>query len=218
MASFDFNKRIGSVFTGILVEGFYTQLNDAFVNEFGEPNENGEIVYERVNAEGGAFVKGVNIELNLVPSKDFTFKSGFTFQRSEYEEAQEFDEKRFFRTPNTYGFIAIDYDIADFCISASGSYTGSMLVPYFGVIENGEGVLVDNIKLNRDSGDFFDLGLKLRYSTRLNGAKLQVFCGVKNLFDAYQNDHDLGVNKDPAYIYGPSAPYYLCWFESWKYA
>jgi outer membrane receptor for ferrienterochelin and colicins len=206
MASLDFNKKIGSVYTGLLVEGFYTQLNDAFVNDHGEPNEDGVITYIRKNAEGGASVKGINVELNLVPSKKFSFKSGFTIQRSMYEEAQDFNEKHFLRTPDTYGFIAVDYDIADFCISASGSYTGNMLVPYFGVIENAEGVMVDNIKLNRDSGDFFDLGLKVRYSTRLNGAKLQVFCGVKNLFDSYQKDHDLGVNKDPGYIYGPSAP------------
>ncbi len=205
MASLDFNKKLGSVFTGLLVEGFYTQLNDAFMSEVIGPDEDGLIINKRINAEGGAFVKGVNMELNLVPHKDFTFTSGFTFQNSMYEDEQDFNEKHFFRTPDTYGFVAIDWDVDKFCFSASGSYTGKMLVPYYGVIENAAGELEDNISL-KESGSFFDLGLKARYTTRLSSAKIQFFVGVKNLFDSYQKDHDLGENKDPAYIYGPSSP------------
>ncbi len=35
MASFDFNKQLGKIYVGLLVEGFYTQLNDPFANEYG---------------------------------------------------------------------------------------------------------------------------------------------------------------------------------------
>ena len=61
------------------------------------PNEDGEVIYTRRNAEGGAVVKGVNMEFKLKPLKDFSLTSGFTLQTSTYDEAQDFDEKNFFR-------------------------------------------------------------------------------------------------------------------------
>ncbi|MFH2042200.1 MAG: hypothetical protein ABIJ35_06725 [Acidobacteriota bacterium] len=30
--------------------------------------------------------------------------------------------------------------------------------------------------------------------------------GVFNLFNAYQSDLDLGINRDAGYVYGPSKP------------
>mgnify|MGYP006160387091 CR=1 FL=1 len=30
--------------------------------------------------------------------------------------------------------------------------------------------------------------------------------GIQNLFNQYQKDFDLGVNRDATYIYGPSRP------------
>ena len=38
------------------------------------------------------------------------------------------------------------------------------------------------------------------------GTFLQVFGGVKNIFNSYQNDFDTGMDRDPSYIYGPSLP------------
>jgi outer membrane receptor for ferrienterochelin and colicins len=40
----------------------------------------------------------------------------------------------------------------------------------------------------------------------LNGAKLRVFAGVKNIFNAYQDDFDYGIDRDPGYVYGPVEP------------
>lgn len=200
MASFDFNGLIGTVYTGLLVEGFYTKLEDAFANEFGVPDKDGVVIYTRVNAEDGAVVQGVNFELKLRPLKNFLFNSGFTIQTSEFERSQEdFNEKRFFRTPDKYGFFALDWDLdKNFCLSTTGSYTGSMLVPYFGT-ENPAGEL-------RESDDFFDLGVKLSYSINLNGASVEFSGGIKNIFNSYQNDFDIGEERDPAYIYGPLLP------------
>lgn len=199
-ASFDFNKLIGTVYTGFLAEGFYTKLIDAFANEFGEPDENGTVIYTRVNSEGGAVVQGVNMELKIKPLKDFSLTSGFTLQTSKFEEPQEdFNEKMFFRTPNQYGFFAIDWDFyKNLCLSTTGNYTGSMLVPYFGT-ENPDGEL-------RESDNFFDLGGKLSYEAKLNGASVEFSGGIKNIFNSYQNDFDMGIDRDPAYIYGPLSP------------
>jgi outer membrane receptor for ferrienterochelin and colicins len=199
MASLDFNGLIGTVYSGLLIEGFYTRLEDPFVNEIGTPDENGTVIYTRKNAQDGATVQGINLELKLKPLKAFSLTSGFTVQSSKYDVIQEFDEKKFFRTPNHYGFFAIDWDFfKKFCVSATGNYTGSMLVPYFGT-ENPDGEL-------RKSENFFDLGTKLSYKVKLNGASVEFSGGIKNIFNAYQSDFDKGINRDPAYIYGPVSP------------
>ena len=199
MASMDFNKQIGRVYTGLLVEAFYTRLVDAFANEFGEPDAEGTVIYTRVNSEGGATVQGINMEFKLRPARDFFLTSGLTLQTSEFEEAQDFDETHFFRAPNTYGFLVLDWDFSKrFCLSATGNYTGKMLVPYFGT-ENSEGEL-------RTSYSFFDMGLKLKYAVKLNGASVEFSGGIKNILNSYQDDFDIGIDRDPAYVYGPLAP------------
>lgn len=202
MASLDYNKLLGSVYVGFLAEGFYTILNDAFVNDIGMPDEDGTVIYTRMNAEGGAVVQGMNLEMNVVPSKTFSFQGGFTIQSSMYDEPQEFDEERFFRTPNNYGYLTADWKpTRQLGISGTGNYTGKMLIPYFGnsIPEPETGEL-------RDSDEFFDLGLKIRYTIKLNGASLQLFTGMKNILNSYQDDFDSGIDRDPGYIYGPLVP------------
>lgn len=202
MGSLDFNKQINGTYLGVLAEVFYTKLDNPFVNEFGDADESGTVVYTRVNAEEGATVQGVNVEINVIPSNNLSFQSGLTFQTSEYEEEQEFGETSFFRTPDNYGYFTLNYDPSKiFGMSVSGNYTGSMLVPYFGLRstnpETGE---------LRKSNSFFDLGLKLKYNYVLNGASLQLFGGVKNILNAYQDDFDRGIDRDPGYTYGPLNP------------
>lgn len=203
-ASLDFNKKLGNINTGILIEGFYTQLHNPFRNEIGEPDENGVVVYRRVNSASGATVKGLNMEIKVFPTKDIAINGGFTIQSSRYKEPDEtFGEKRFFRTPTNYGFFTFDWAITPrFGLAANGNYTGKMLVPYFGPeLENpDEGAL-------RNSPAFFDAGLKVHYDFSLGGGViLQIYGGAKNIFNSFQRDFDLGVDRDPAYIYGPTLP------------
>ncbi len=201
MTSLDFNKLIGTVSTGLLIEGFYTRLNNPFVNEIGIPDETGRVLYTRMNAEDGAVVKGLNMELRVRPLKGFSFLSGFTVQSSKYDMDQEFSTRRFFRTPADYGYFNIDWDpISNLCFSTSGTYTGRMLVPYFGPLTDpGIGEL-------RESGSFFDLGTKIQYNIKINGATLQLYTGIKNIFNSYQSDFDAGADRDPSYMYGPISP------------
>lgn len=185
-----------------MIEGFYTKLEKPFVNEYSEPDSNGTVIFNRINAQDGAFVKGLNVEINIADIEKMEIKTGFTYQNSEYIKKQQFDEKRFFRTPNDYGFIALNYNLTNnFGISLSGDYTGKMLIPYFGTdqVNPEEGEL-------RQSNSFFDMGLKLQYKLKLNGASSQFFVGMKNIFNSYQSDFDKGINRDPAYIYGPILP------------
>ncbi len=202
MASLDFDKQFDKVIFDFLVEAFYTQLNDAFVNDYGAPDEDGVVVYTRTNADGGAAVKGVNLELNVIPVNNFSVKSGFTLQSSRFDDAQEFNEKKFFRTPGNYGYLTLDWTpVSKLGISSTANYTGKMLIPYFGNQINDP----DTGEL-RESDPFFDWGLKIRYDFKLNGATLRVFGGMKNILNSYQDDFDEGIDRDPGYIYGPSLP------------
>ena len=202
--SFDFNKKIGSWNTSILLEGFYTQLHNPFRNEIGEQDEDGVVIYTRQNAEGGAVVQGANLEVKLFPTKNISFIGGFTVQSSKYEEPDDkFNEKKFFRTPNTYGFFTLDWNFTPrFGLAVNGNYTGQMLVPYFGpeILNPEDGEL-------RISKTFFDAGLKLHYNIPMGGGVIaQVYAGMKNIFNSYQSDFDSGIDRDPSYIYGPTLP------------
>ena len=206
MASIDYNKVIGSTNFGLLVEGFYTKLHNPFVNEFGEPDDDGTVIYTRVNAEKGAIVQGVNLEANIIPSGKFSFKAGYTIQTSKYEEDQEFNENKFFRTPNSYGYFTADWDITkELCFVVTGDYTGEMLVPYFGANGETPGYDPEDGEL-RTSSSFFDLGSKISYDLKLKNTTLQMYGGIKNMFNSYQSDFDSGIDRDPAYIYGPGSP------------
>ena len=202
MASVDFNKLIGTVNTGLLIEGFYTILRDPFVNEIGEPDENGRVLYTRRNAEDGAVVRGVNMEFKLKPLTNFSLISGFTFQSSKYDIAQQFNKREFFRTPADYGYVNLDWDLTEkLRFSSTFTYTGRMYVPYFGpmIPDPDRGIL-------KKSDPFFDMGGKLNYDIKLNGCSVRFFAGIKNIFNSYQTDFDMGIDRDPSYIYGPISP------------
>lgn len=202
MASFDYSQRFGSVNMELMLEGFYTRLDNPFANEYGSPDESGTVIYTRVNAAKGAVVRGLHLEMNVSPSDNMLFRSGFTVQSSRYQEPGEFDEKRFFRTPNDYGYMTWNWQITSvFGFVVNGTYTGKMLVPYFGLLQpdSEEGML-------KKSERFVDLDVNISYNLELNGTNIQLFSGMKNMFDAYQNDFDSGVDRDPGYVYGPIYP------------
>ncbi len=202
MASLDYNTLIGNTTAGILVEGFYTVLLNPFVLEYGEADENGVVEYVRENADGSAIVRGVNTEFNIVPARNLSFTAGLTLQQATYEEAQEFGEKSFFRSPNTYAFINADWRInPQWEVALSGNYTGKMLIPYFGpALENPEeGEL-------RESDPFWDMGARLSYNTKIKSSGVEFFAGMKNILNSFQSDIDTGEDRDPGYLYGPVLP------------
>jgi outer membrane receptor for ferrienterochelin and colicins len=202
MTSLDYNRMLGRTSFGILVEGFYTRLENPFALEFGESDETGTVIYTRSNSDEAAFVRGINIELNMNPRQLMNLSAGFTIQESRFEEEQDFDEKRFLRTPVNYGFVNADTKLGkNWSLSANGNYTGKMLVPYFGPLldDPEEGEL-------RTSKSFFDAGIKLNYNIRFNVSQMSIYAGVKNIFNSYQDDFDTGVERDPGYVYGPASP------------
>ena len=200
--SLNFNKLIGNNYIEFLTEAFYTRLENPFANRYSLPDENGIVIYTRVNSEGGAVVKGINLEFRMMVNNTFSLNAGYTKQSSMYDLPQEFNERRFFRTPNDYGYIIFDWFISKkINISYTTNYTGKMLVPYFGpqLLEPEQGEL-------RTSQQFFDLGIKIQYNIKFNGGSLQLITGIKNILNSYQKDFDIGINRDPEYIYGPIFP------------
>lgn len=201
--SFDYTDTFGKWQAQLLAETFYTRLENPFTNIYGVPDDEGNVVYTRTNAKDGATVQGVNFELNASPGARFVVQSGFTWQQSKFDEPQEFGERHFFRTPETYGYFSMGYARGGhFRASLTGNYTGKMRVPYFGnklaIPEQGQ---------LRTSDPFFDMGVKISHDFCLTeDLSLQLYGGVKNIFDSYQDDFDYGSDRDPGYMYGPLSP------------
>ncbi|WP_368107915.1 TonB-dependent receptor [Bacteroides stercoris] len=202
-ASADMYHRFGAFQVNFLVEGFYTRLSDVFVLEnIGE--RDGILIKERRNGSG-AKVLGLSMEGKMAYLSLFQLQAGVTLQQSRYDEPEKWSEtapaeKKIFRTPNTYGYFTATYTpIKPLSLSLSGTYTGSMLVQHMA------GYIDKDVAVN--TRDFFDMGVKVAYDFKLyKSVDLQLSAGVQNVFNAYQNDFDYGVERDSGYIYGPAAP------------
>ncbi len=211
-ASADLYRRFGAVQVNLLVEGFYTMLDDVFtLRELPDKAEDGSTVKERYNGSG-ATVQGLNFEGRAAFTRWFSLQAGFTLQQSRYTEPEQWSEdpdvppvRRMFRPPDPYGYFTASFDpFRNFTADLTGTYTGSMLVQHMA----GSGTATD---VAVETPSFWDVNLKLSYDIRLhNQITLQLNGGVQNLFNAYQNDFDRGADRDSGYIYGPSLP--RSWF------
>ncbi|MDR0507477.1 MAG: TonB-dependent receptor, partial [Dysgonamonadaceae bacterium] len=201
-ASTDLYRNFGKLQTNLLVEGFYTTLDDIFTLEkTGEDNQ-GNIVYTRRNGSG-ATVKGINMELKMALPDVFDFQMGYTYQQSRYKNPEQWSEqlapqKKMFRAPDCYGYFTANLNVSHDCkVSIFGNYTASMLVRH----------TLNDIDIEKNTPDFFDMGVKLSYHFHLGKAsELEINGGVKNIFDSFQKDMDYGQMKDAAYTYGPASP------------
>ena len=211
--SADLYHKFGSVQTNLLIEGFYTDLNNVFaLRQLDQPDTQGNTVQERYNAYG-AKVFGLNLEGKAMFTKWFTLQAGLTLQKSLYDEAIAWNDevpeqkyKKMMRTPNTYGYFTASFTpVKRFTASVTGNYTGSMLVGH----SAGSGV--DNpVAVNTPK--FMEVNMKLAYDFPVyNSLTLQLNTGIQNITNAYQKDFDKGWNRDSGYIYGPSLPrsYYV---------
>ena len=207
---------VGEVEADLLVEGFYTRINNAFVNELlFDDTVSGYMHYERRNAEG-AEVMGVNVEMTVSPLEDMRLQLGGTWQRSMYsgmgkEWSEGLYERRMERAPDLYAYLTGEYrPWSNLVLTMTGTFTGPMLVYHHeaeeeapaGSKHGGEGHVE---KVITDS--FFDLSMKAAYSIPFGkGSELELSLGVQNILNSYQKDLDCGQERDAAYIYGPSLP------------
>ena len=189
----------------LLVEGFFTDLDDVFaLKELGV--ENGVLIKERRN-ESGARVFGGNLEGKVAWKDILQVQAGVTLQNSKYKEARSWSDegdveatRKMFRTPDVYGYCTASYNpIKPLAISLTGTYTGSMLVEHHaGAIEMNRSVVTP---------DFWDMNLKIAYDFRIyKSFTLQLNAGVQNMLNSFQKDFDSGADRDSGYIYGPTLP------------
>lgn len=209
--SVDLYHRFGSVETNLLVEGFYTNLDDVFALQENGFDADSNLLLERRNASG-AVIKGINLELKVGFSPKLILDGGFTFQSSKYKEPEVWSnhpgiipQRQMFRAPDQYGYLSLNYlPTKKLSATVSGNYTGTMLVQHYA------GFIPEDAETQTPR--FLDMGMRLSYDFSLSPqVKLQLNGGIKNVFDSFQNDLDRGVMRDAGYIYGPAMPrnYYV---------
>ena len=205
-ASFNYDKGNEHFIAGFTLEGFYTNLDDAFYLDPDDTIPN-ELIYTKRNGDG-ATVKGITLEARANFDKVVQIEAGFTLQSSLYDTAVEnivgqIKKREFLRTPNDYGYATLSYmPSKKFNTSLNLVYTGKMELAHLaGAPEQ----ITDE---HLTSKSFVELGFKSSYTFNLKkiGTDMQVFGGVKNIFDEYQTDFDSGKNRDSNYVYGPGMP------------
>lgn len=205
--SVNYDKATEHFIAGFTLEGFYTQLKDAFFQFPLGPDALGER-FEKRNGPG-ATVKGITLEARANFDYVIQVDAGFTSQKSEFNQAVENIaglpvKREFLRTPNNYGYATVTYNpTKNWNVSTNLVYTGSMLLAH--VAGDGTGQAVDEYFTAKS---FTDVGFRIGHTFELDKVKsgLELFAGMKNVFDSYQNDFDTGKNRDSNYIYGPALP------------
>jgi outer membrane receptor for ferrienterochelin and colicins len=200
LTSLDWNKVTPNSEAGLTFEAFYTRLNDPFVLE-----QLSETIWEKRNGKG-ADVYGVNLEAKYAPGQKWQFQAGATIQKALYDEAVQWSEnltntnRNFFRSPNVYGNLMATFSPKKaFQNNISVVYTGKMYAQHYAGF-----IAEDRLET---TGDFYEVNLKSSYTFVVKEKlHLQLSGGIQNLFNQYQKDFDLGVNRDATYIYGPSRP------------
>jgi outer membrane receptor for ferrienterochelin and colicins len=178
---------------------FFTRLSDTF--DIVETNDPATVEQEftRINASG-ADIYGIELNLAWFLADSLRLDLGYVEQRSRFDQpAGDFGSRNFDRTPERYGLVGLTWN-APWCdLFLGGKFTGPMEVPHFA------GYIAED-RLEK-SPPFFTVDLILSKTVSLGGGlegRLQA--GVKNLFDAYQDDLDRGPDRDAGYVYGPRFP------------
>ncbi len=225
----DFYKTFDRVQTNLLIEGFYTILNDVFAlrdyagSDLGTsivpvPGKDGVYdihdgarMYERYNGSG-ATVMGLNVEGKISYMPWIDASAGVTLQRSRYHKPEKWSDtapaaKEMFRSPNVYGYFTLSTQpLRNFKIDLTGNYMGRMYMQHAAGGMLPDGSILEDDRIEHTSA-FFDLGAKLSYEFRIwQNIGLQINAGIHNILNSYQKDFDRGASRDSGYIYGPSLP------------
>lgn len=205
-ASVNYDKATENFIAGFTLEGFYTHLNNAFILENIGNDEFGEI-FEKQNGDG-ATVQGITIELRANYNKKVQLETGFTFQTARFDNAVNYIDgiaptRDFLRTPNQYGFATLTMNATErLKINLNTVFTGSMKIAHFAGAPNQTTDEFVNTKT------FSEVNSKIAYTipSKKYDLNFEIYGGLKNMFNQYQTDFDLGKNRDSNYVYGPALP------------
>jgi outer membrane receptor for ferrienterochelin and colicins len=205
-ASVNYDKPTENFIFGFTLEGFYTHLQDAFILENSGSDAFGEI-FEKQNGDG-ATVQGITVELRANLEQKIQFESGFTFQSSKFQNAVTYIEgvaptRDFLRTPNQYGFANLTMNASKkLKLNLNYVFTGTMKISHFAGAPN---QITDEF-LNTPT--FSEVNSKIGYTipSKKYDMNFEIYGGLKNMLNRYQNDFDIGKNRDSNYVYGPAFP------------
>ncbi len=211
--SLNYTKAVGTTQMNLVIEGFYTRLNNPFI--LAEPEElpSGVSVITKRNGDG-AVVQGINVEADFAFIKKIILQMGATFQSARFSSPEviwspesENDPtpptvtENLLRNPNTYGYITLNYKpIEALSLSFSGNYTGPMDVPHV-INPDNEFTIIER------TPTFVEANLKAAYTfTFNNNFFIELNGGVQNIFNSYQDSFDVGPDRDSGFIFGPIRP------------
>ncbi len=205
-ASVNYDRPAENWIVGFTLEGFHNRLADVFFLQPVGSDAFGEL-FEKQNG-AGATVRGGTLELRGNYKRKIQLEGGLTLQSSVFDNPVQYIDdfagiREFIRTPNDYAFAILTFTPnSNWHTTLNYIYTGKMKVPHFAGAVN---QTVDEI-ITTDP--FSELSTKIGYTFPVEklGNQIEIYGGVKNIFNAYQDDFDIGKNRDSNYIYGPAQP------------
>lgn len=193
-----------------VLEGFHTALQNPFLLSDQQELPSGVAVITKRNGSG-AQVYGINVEANMAFHQKWILQSGGTLQKGLYDTPETIWESPtsgelstrtsdLLRTPQLYGYFSILFNPnRDWSFSWSAVATGSMKVPHV-IDPDTERTVI------KSTPSFFENNFKIARTIRYKDYNLQLFTGVQNIFNQFQNDFDSGITRDAGYVYGPLRP------------
>ncbi len=208
-ASINYDKPMEHWIAGLTIEAFHNRLKDVFYQEQIGSDNFGDL-FEKKNGDA-ATIMGATLELRANYDRKVQFECGITLQSSKYDEAVAPGGvdglslmRDFVRAPNTYGFAVLNFmPNKKWNATLNYVYTGKMKMPHVA----GEGTGQDKTILFT-SQQFSEFSTKVGYTFPLKnlGSKVELYGGVKNIFNSYQKKFDIGKNRDSNFTYGPAQP------------
>jgi outer membrane receptor for ferrienterochelin and colicins len=186
--------------TALRLEGnfFYTKLENTFVNELISDEDDEVRIFLRTNG-GSSKVYGLELNADLDISSLFDLQTGWTFQRSRYDKPEpEFGSEVFFSSPELYGYAMASYYNKYFTSTLRLEFNGEMWVPHYaGWIAEDRLELVDS---------YFTISAKLNIPLVRKPYGLNLLVNLHNLTDSFQDDLDIGPDRDAGWLHGPRRP------------
>lgn len=211
-ASFDHNDRSPTSAIGFTVEGFATLLQAPFIITLEKDIQQGA-GYRAVKDNGDAsYVAGVNVEGRYAVASKIEMIVGATLQTTGYATAPvvaigtrpgesvetQISTSTYLRTPSIYGNTVITWQpFSGWSVDGSVIVTGPM------------NVLNERTLQINETPWFAEVGLKIGWDVHdlfFEGLEGTLSVGVGNIFNAYQQDLEVGAQRDASYVYGPSRP------------
>jgi len=198
---FEYQNYVGEAPYSFAFSHFQTTLDNALSLDWDNATQLPDGTYSimRVN-NPGAKIQGFELNLGFKPFSTFEIQYGGTFKESKYEES-EGGLTSFPRSPDIYWNILVTYSATQkLDLFSTINYTGESWVPHEEPADgSGPRLEKSDTYYKLDVGASYDL-------TLLNKTKSILSIGVKNALNAFQDNLDVGPNRDPAFVYGPSLP------------